>query len=375
MSNKLIFSLMSKKWHADGGDIYFNKHLSAINNEIPLLYLNNESKIISVLVNLVHNKYFVYFFRFPLGSFFYYKISRFVAFYIVNISSFKFSSGIYKTIIIPSGDLLAFEVAIKLKLTGKIKHIHFSILDLPWTYQNSKINNSFIKNYFLKKIDIVDSADFISDSMRNVFIESNSKLAGEVVYPFVDLLENEVINKNYFNKSDNNKKNIKIVFAGNLRFKKELIQFVDTYSNMCFPFQFHLFSSSSVEHQNIINHEFVSSPENLKFNFEDMDFGFIPFSFDIRDKELVETSFPSKFASYLSAGLPVIVFAPLYSTISKFVIEHELGVVLNEITENYLNKIDTNLYTKPYIQNKVNILREITQKNYEKIRKLLNIVN
>ena len=42
MSNKLIFSLMSKKWHADGGDIYFNKHLSAINNEIPLLYLNNE---------------------------------------------------------------------------------------------------------------------------------------------------------------------------------------------------------------------------------------------------------------------------------------------------------------------------------------------
>jgi glycosyltransferase involved in cell wall biosynthesis len=66
------------------------------------------------------------------------------------------------------------------------------------------------------------------------------------------------------------------------------------------------------------------------------DVAFLPFSFEPDARHIVETSFPSKIAEYLAAGLPILAHAPSYSTVALYCREHGCGLVVDEPNEALL---------------------------------------
>jgi glycosyltransferase involved in cell wall biosynthesis len=56
---------------------------------------------------------------------------------------------------------------------------------------------------------------------------------------------------------------------------------------------------------------------------------FLPYTFDARLEHMARTSFPSKIAEYLSAGVPTLVHAPPCATTTRFFREHLCGHVVD----------------------------------------------
>ena len=66
------------------------------------------------------------------------------------------------------------------------------------------------------------------------------------------------------------------------------------------------------------------------------DVAFLPLSFEPGMRHVVETSFPSKIAEYLAAGVPILAHAPAYSTVARYCREYDCGLVVDEPSENAL---------------------------------------
>jgi glycosyltransferase involved in cell wall biosynthesis len=60
------------------------------------------------------------------------------------------------------------------------------------------------------------------------------------------------------------------------------------------------------------------------------DTAFLPLSFDPNMRHVVETSFPSKIAEYLAAGVPILAHAPPYSTVARYCREYDCGLLVDE---------------------------------------------
>lgn len=56
---------------------------------------------------------------------------------------------------------------------------------------------------------------------------------------------------------------------------------------------------------------------------------FVPYSFDLKYKEMVSTSFPSKTLDYLSASKNILVYAPKYSTSVEYFKKYNLDTILD----------------------------------------------
>jgi glycosyltransferase involved in cell wall biosynthesis len=56
---------------------------------------------------------------------------------------------------------------------------------------------------------------------------------------------------------------------------------------------------------------------------------YLPYTFDARLEHMARTSFPSKIAEYLSAGVPTLVHAPPYATATRFFRDHRCGHVVD----------------------------------------------
>ena len=76
--------------------------------------------------------------------------------------------------------------------------------------------------------------------------------------------------------------------------------------------------------------------EDIPRVLSEADVAFLPFSFDPGMRHVVETSFPSKIAEYLAAGLPILAHAPAYSTVALYCREHECGLVVDQPDEALL---------------------------------------
>lgn len=73
--------------------------------------------------------------------------------------------------------------------------------------------------------------------------------------------------------------------------------------------------------------------EDIAGVLADADVAFLPFSFEPEMRHVVETSFPSKIAEYLAAGLPILAHAPSYSTVARYCRDHNCGLVVDEPSE------------------------------------------
>jgi glycosyltransferase involved in cell wall biosynthesis len=73
--------------------------------------------------------------------------------------------------------------------------------------------------------------------------------------------------------------------------------------------------------------------EDIARVMDTADVAFLPLSFEPAMRHVVETSFPSKTAEYLAAGVPILVHAPPYSTVARYCREHQCALVVDEPTE------------------------------------------
>jgi glycosyltransferase involved in cell wall biosynthesis len=73
--------------------------------------------------------------------------------------------------------------------------------------------------------------------------------------------------------------------------------------------------------------------EDIARVLSEADVAYLPFSFDLGMRHIAETSFPSKIAEYLAAGLPILAHAPAYSTVALYCREHECGLVVDQPDE------------------------------------------
>jgi glycosyltransferase involved in cell wall biosynthesis len=60
---------------------------------------------------------------------------------------------------------------------------------------------------------------------------------------------------------------------------------------------------------------------------------FLPLSFEPGMRHIVETSFPSKIAEYLAAGVPILVHAPAYSAAARYCRDQECALVVDQPDE------------------------------------------
>ncbi len=62
----------------------------------------------------------------------------------------------------------------------------------------------------------------------------------------------------------------------------------------------------------------------------------VPYSFNLEDKQIVESSFPQKVAEIIQYGKPILVFGPDYSSVVQFFNNSDLNYVCNSLTDNML---------------------------------------
>lgn len=87
----------------------------------------------------------------------------------------------------------------------------------------------------------------------------------------------------------------------------------------------------NIVHRNgFVQRKYVPQDQLMK-EISDCDFMYCPYWFGEIFKEEAKTSFPSKLATYLVAGIPVLFHGPDYCSPAKFIKEHNCGVICARI--------------------------------------------
>jgi len=274
-------------------------------------------------------------------------------------------------LMIVTEDLYSYLLAVKIKKKYSTVEVHLSTYDLPWTYNNSKVNNKIIKKIFYSQIKWIDSADFVSDAMANLIISGGFDGSYNITHAAIDVctlniddlqIESSVLKRN----------KVRFAFAGNLRFKKELIYFANSLSDNCFiASEVHCFTSYVLDTKGIVTQNYIDNNKRLIKELSNYDYGFVPMSFDVVDCELVKTSFPSKSYAYLCSGLPLFVLAPKYSAISKVVEQYDIGVVCDSIDPDDITTSVELISKKDYSKNIANYLKK-EKENQQALKRMLN---
>jgi hypothetical protein len=365
-NNSRIALIITKLDFSDGGCIYISKHVHKLDKNTLIVELIGKSFFYrKVLTALISHKARL-FFRIPFAAIFYIVMMKFLAQKLVKVIKSSNDLDGVSCVVFPTGDMFALEVSFALKRKRVVPRIHFSILDLPWTYKDSFVNNYIYKRYIINNLKHVDTADCISSPMKTILESYAPGKTFVETYALVDLLHKDKECPKHEIQHTQKNQIIRICFAGNLRFRKEVLLMMNSVANLDLDIQFHFFSKHELVAPNIIQRGYISDIEEFRVALKEMDAGFVPMSFSEQDRLLVETSFPSKAISYLSAGLPLIVFAPEYSALSKFVIEYKLGLVISN-PRDFPRVIDKLVFSEKSVNN----IRELSRHSYERLIDLL----
>ena len=274
-----------------------------------------------------------------------------------------------------SEDIISLQVADQLKKIWPEVKLHFSMLDLPWSYPastrfNQRLERRFC-NIFVKS---VDSADFTTEDMRAVFANLGFKGASLITYSAIDVA---CIDNNRF-EDDFRKYGGRsgLVYAGSVRASAELSRFCDAISNSDAgegaPAILDMYGPSNFSHSAVRNLGFVV-PDEMAGVLCNYQFGLVPMSFASANKELVQTSFPSKAWTYLCCGITPIVVAPENAGISRLLKTHQLGVVLTDLKDltSAINSLDWELEFKRTTI-KFELFRRELKHNFEHFREVVS---
>ncbi|WP_299448235.1 glycosyltransferase [uncultured Phascolarctobacterium sp.] len=154
-----------------------------------------------------------------------------------------------------------------------------------------------------------------------------------VCIPVIPSLE---ANSPSIKKSNNNE--FHIGYSGQIYSKKEFSSFIDALDSIGWNyngkriilnvFTDYIDPDILKQHPNIKSSGWIPQEELLN-RLSCMDLCYCPYRFDKYFEVIARLSFPSKLTSYLKSGVPVLVHAPEYSSISSFIQDGVTGYVCN----------------------------------------------
>jgi hypothetical protein len=112
----------------------------------------------------------------------------------------------------------------------------------------------------------------------------------------------------------------KIGFVGQLYAIDSLLSFIRSLSKINEKIEFHVFGSKAdclTVFPQVIFHPWCDQ-ELLLGKLVEMDFLYCPYSFDPDLSNVMALSFPSKFITYASTGIPIIIHSPPYSSLNIY---------------------------------------------------------
>ena len=235
-----------------------------------------------------------------------------------------------------SEDPLSFLVASNIKKYRPDIKIHFSMLDLPWSYSSTPKYSKMLKDKIIDRFVLaVDSADFCTPKMKEIFVKRGFLGMSLVTYSGIYIA---LQSKNRSIKLPNNvnTESLNIVLAGATRAAKEIHSFCDGLSllnyNKSKQITIHLLGPYDFSHNNVEYLGFKSHGELEKL-LQNYSLGLVAMSFADSDGDLVATSFPSKVWLYLVNGIVPIIYAPRNSGVAELVKKFKLGVVISDKEE------------------------------------------
>tara|TARA_B100001250_G_scaffold314789_1_gene276997 strand:+ start:2417 stop:3535 length:1119 start_codon:yes stop_codon:yes gene_type:complete len=366
MQKNRAYLIISELDEYDGGTIYAKKNLDHFFPGYEVYQIKKKNGILGILNRIYFSRFFNLFFRIPLMVFV--KIAFIKILAPLNVENFKNkkSNSSLNYVIAFTEDLLSIEIAERISKETHTK-FHLITMDFPWTFKNSSINNSVIKKIFESKLKEIKSAEFVSNQMENIARKKGFDGTSLVSFSAMDLLVDiNVTKKNKFNINN-------FVYTGTPRFKKELKLFYDLFNkeNQQNEFKIHVYSGYKFYENIFSHHEFVKDQKELIETISEHDMGLIPMSFNDEDMELVSTSFPGKFSTYIAAGLPILAIAPEYAAISKVIKKYGVGEVLDLNNPEKINKILEEINLIDYSKNIYSFRKEIF-KSYDDFKKTIN---
>lgn len=106
---------------------------------------------------------------------------------------------------------------------------------------------------------------------------------------------------------------------------------------------------------------------------------FLPLAWNTQSPDIIATASPGKFTDYLASGRPMLVHAPDYSYVAKYVKKHGLGLIVDQNDKQSLTDTIRHFFEKPESASLyINRALETFQKDYDAIKnaqKLMQIFN
>lgn len=171
------------------------------------------------------------------------------------------------------------------------------------------VTNEKFRDYYLRK------------GVKNVIVLHSCIDLNKYIQPLSQ-------NKHFFEK-----RKLEIVFTGSVYGTNEdtIIYFLKAAKKVP-GVEVAFYTPHKQEYLKEVNRGFISKEECFKKQ-RNADILFLPLSFSYQPHEEVECAFPCKILEYLAAGKPILTIAPKGSFIEEFVKEHNVGVVVNELSE------------------------------------------
>jgi hypothetical protein len=209
--------------------------------------------------------------------------------------------------------------------------LHVSVFDLPFTFSLQQPELRAIREGFPKWVADAHSFDFASPGMSEYFRPFH---AGRSERDIAIWSSAGVV-------PDTQRLHItrprlsSIAFCGSLRFFREMralndgLALLERHHGRRIVLK--VFSGKRLAMSNIEYMGFLTDRARLSEALGDCDVAYSPLSIDIKDRELVETSFPGKMATYLQSNIPIIAHAPTSASNYRFVTEHEVGIGIDSL--------------------------------------------
>jgi hypothetical protein len=331
----LIMASFSSK---DGGCIYIEKQSKFFFGEFDFFVLSSAYALLGLTTRLYLGRIPTKLKRFGLFSFLDKLVMNFLAYCHAKnfLEDYRYRDT--KKIICVSEDIISLAVATRIKKARPNVLIHFSMLDLPWSYPARNCYKRVLRDDFIQLfIKNVASADFTTEEMASIFHDEGFVGMSLVTYSAIDVIaEGSSDSKILGSTNDVFAAESKLVYAGSLRASKEFSQFCDALKRLIASgtkdYGLDLYGPSDFVHSAVSCFGFIP-PKDINDILQNYSFGLVPMSFDEEDGELIRTSFPSKTWLYLSNGIVPIVLAPASAGVSKLINDYSIGVVISDVRD------------------------------------------
>lgn len=222
-------------------------------------------------------------------------------------------------IIVPScssSHLLAIAISL-----GCNSRTHYVCMDLPWGFNNAGVNKKAVERRTLRLMKSCASMNVCTIEMAQSLNLSNRE-SFFTTYSSIDLCVRST------SESEQNSISgpIRICYAGALRFRKKIQQFLNHLDELGVEYTFDLYSSGRLNDGRVNNLSFLPEDE-LSEKLGEYNFGLVAMSDQTEDSLVVSTSFPGKFVFYLLNNLTPVISAPSYASPVQLNKKYDLAIL------------------------------------------------